>query len=141
MKSMDEKIIKIARFDDYLQAEIAKIALESENIKCFLGGDNFVATYGLYSSTVGGVELCIKESDKEKSLEILKNINKSEITTEDKSYDIICPKCKSANAHYENFSRWAFLLSFLMWQVPLSFPVKKYTCANCGHKWGKQEIR
>lgn len=51
---MDEKIIVIARFNDYLQAELAKIALESENIKCFLGGDNFVATYGLYSGAVGG---------------------------------------------------------------------------------------
>jgi hypothetical protein len=30
---MDEKIIKIARFDNYLQAEIAKIALEFEDIK------------------------------------------------------------------------------------------------------------
>jgi len=51
---MDEKIIKVAWFLDYTKAEIAKIALESENIKCFLGGDNFVATYGLYSGAVGG---------------------------------------------------------------------------------------
>ena len=133
---MDEKIIKIARFDDYLQAEIAKIALESENIKCFLGGENFVATYGLYSSAVGGVELCIKESDKQQALEILQNINKSEIASADKSYDIICPKCKSANIYYENFSRWAFLMSFLVFcRVPFSYPVKRYTCKSCGHKW------
>ncbi|MFA5293400.1 MAG: DUF2007 domain-containing protein [Phycisphaerae bacterium] len=136
---MDDKIIKIARYDDYLQAEIAKIALESEEIKCFLGGDNFVATYGLYSPAVGGVELCIKESDKEKAMEILANIHKPEISNEDKEYDIICPICKSTNVSYEHYSRWAFLLSFLvLFRVPLSFPVKKYTCKNCGHKW-KQE--
>jgi len=68
---MDEKIIKIARFSDYIQANIAKISLESEGIQCFLGGENFVATYGLYSSAVGGVELCIKESDKQQAEEIL----------------------------------------------------------------------
>ena len=138
---MDEKIITVARFDDYLQAEIAKIALESAGIKCFLGGENFVAAYGLYSSAVGGVELCIKESDKQQVLEILKNINKSEIASKGENYDIICPKCKSTNIHYENFSRWAFLMSFLVCcRIPFSFPVKKYTCKNCGHKWKREEI-
>jgi hypothetical protein len=72
---MDEKIITIARFSDYIQAEFAKMALESEEIKCFLGGENFVATYGLHSNAIGTIELCIKESDKQKALEILKNIN------------------------------------------------------------------
>jgi len=142
---MDDKIVKIARFDDYIQAEIAKIALESEDIPCFLGGENFVATYGLYSGAVGGVELCIKESDRQRAMEILKNIRRPETEAEttneegkeeDKEYDIVCPICKSANVSYVNYSRWAFLLSFLvLWNVPMSFPVKKYTCNSCGHKW------
>jgi len=131
---MDDRIIKIARFDDYLQAEIAKIALEAEDIPCFLGGENFVATYGLYAGAVGGVELCIKESDSQKAIEILKNINKSEPAQQHEEYDILCPICKSANVSYVNYSRWAFLLSFLTF-FPVSFPVKRYTCKSCGYKW------
>jgi len=79
---MDEKIIKIANFDEYTKAEITKIALEREGIECFLAGENFVATYGLYSSAVGGVELFIKESDKQKAEAILQEIDKPEETTE-----------------------------------------------------------
>lgn len=136
---MDEKIIKIARFDDYLQAEIAKIALEAEDIKCFLGGQNFVATYGLYASAVGGVELCIKESDKQKALEILQSINKNQSQSPEIDYDIICPKCRSTNTRYENYSRWAFLLSFLVF-APVSYPVKKFTCLDCGHRWKNKKL-
>ena len=73
---MDEKIIKIANFDEYTKAEITKIALEREGIQCFLAGINSVANYGLAFSAVGVIELCIKESDKQKALEILKKINK-----------------------------------------------------------------
>ena len=68
---MNEKIITIARFSDYIQANMAKISLESEGIQCFLGGENFVATYGLYSNAIGAIELCIKESDKRQAEEIL----------------------------------------------------------------------
>ena len=70
---MDEKIITIARFGDYIQANMAKISLEAEGIQCFLGGENFVATYGLFSNAIGVIELCIKESDKQQAEEILSN--------------------------------------------------------------------
>jgi len=69
---MDEKIITIARFGDYIQANMAKISLEAEGIQCFLGGENFVATYGLFSNAIGAIELCIKESDKQQAEEILR---------------------------------------------------------------------
>lgn len=69
---MDDKIITIARFGDYIQANMAKISLETEGIQCFLGGENFIATYGLFSNAIGAIELCIKESDKQLAEEILK---------------------------------------------------------------------
>ena len=132
---MDEKIIKIASFFDYTKAEIAKIALEREGIQCFLSGENFVATYWLYANAEGGIKLYIKESDKQKALEILKNINRSENANTDQSYDIRCPKCSDADIDYEKYSRWAFFISLLFCRLPLTFPLKRYTCNNCGHKW------
>jgi hypothetical protein len=72
---MDEKIIKIANFDEYTKAEITKIALEREGIQCFLSGINSIVNCGLAFSAVGVIELCIKESDKQKAEEILKKIN------------------------------------------------------------------
>jgi hypothetical protein len=132
---MDEKIIKIASFLDYTKAEIAKIALESEGIKCFLGGENFVATYWLYSNAAGGIELCIKESDKQKAESILKAMNKPDKTNKDARYDLRCPKCSSSDIDYARYSRWAFFISILLFRLPITYPCKKYQCNACGHKW------
>jgi hypothetical protein len=112
---MDEKIIKIASFLDYTKAEIVKIALESEDIDYFLSGENFVATYWLYANTEGGIKLYIKESDKQKALEILKNINRSENTNADQSYDIRCPKCNGTDIGDIKHYRWfLIILIFLL---------------------------
>src|SRR4030043_133905 len=97
---MDEKIIKVAAFFEYTKAEIAKIALESEGIECFLSGENFVATYWLCAYIEGGIKLYIKESDKERTEAILGAMNKPDETNKDASYDLRCPKCTSSDIDY-----------------------------------------
>ena len=132
---MDEKIIKIANFDEYTKAEITKIALEREGIQCFLSGENFVATYWLYSNAEGGIKLYIKESDKQKAEEILRAMNKPQETDKDASYDLRCPKCSSCDIDYARYSRWAFFTSLLLFRLPLTYPCKEYKCNACGNKW------
>jgi len=136
---MDEKIIKIAYFNDYLRAEIAKIALEREGIQCFLSGENFVATYWLYASAEGGIKLYIKESDKQKAEAILKVMNKPDETNKDASYDLRCPKCCSSDIDYARYSRWSFFISMLLFRLPITYPYKRYMCNTCGHKWKQEE--
>ncbi|MBN1788295.1 MAG: DUF2007 domain-containing protein [Sedimentisphaerales bacterium] len=137
----NEKIITVARFNDYLKAEMVKTALESEGIKCFVGGDNFVATYGLYSNAVGGVELCILESDKQKALEILQGMGEVEKSYSQRSSDLQCPECKSTNIYCKNFFRWACVVLVLFFCRPLlKLPPKKYICRDCGHKWEDLDV-
>jgi hypothetical protein len=132
---MDEKIIKIASFNDYTKAEIAKIALEREGIQCFLAGINSVANYGLAFSAVGVIELCIKESDKQKAEAILRAMNKPDETNKDANYDLRCPKCSNSDIDYARYSRWAFFISILLFRLPITFLRKKYKCNACGNKW------
>jgi hypothetical protein len=142
---MDDKIIKIASFLDYTKAEITKIALESEEIECLLSGENFVATYWLYANAEGGIKLYIKESDKQKALEILKNINQSENTDADKSYDIRCPKCSSVDISNIKYYRWLLIILILLLAllspyllvlgVLLIVLPGMYQCNACGNKW------
>ncbi|MBU1260166.1 MAG: DUF2007 domain-containing protein [Planctomycetes bacterium] len=136
---MDEKIIKIDSFFDYTKAEITKIALEAEGIDCFLSGENFVATYWLYANADGGIKLYIKESDKQKALEILKSINRCENADTDQSYDLKCPKCNGTDIDYEKYSRWAFFFSMVLLRLPITFLRRKYKCSACGHKWKEEE--
>jgi hypothetical protein len=132
---MDEKIIKIANFEEYTKAEIIKIALEREGIQCFLSGENFVATYWLYTGIEGGIKLYIKESDEQKALEIIKNMDRAGKADTDEDYDLRCPKCNSSDIDYEKYSRWAFFTSLLLLRLPITYPCKKYRCKNCGYKW------
>ena len=69
-KKTDEKIVTVARFNDSMEAEIAKQKLEQFGIKSVITGKNFTDTYsGILSST----ELQTFQSDSERAKEILQN--------------------------------------------------------------------
>jgi hypothetical protein len=68
---MGDKMVTIASFDEPYKAHIARAKLESEGIKCFLSGENFVATYWLCSRIEGGIKLKVRESDSKAAVEIL----------------------------------------------------------------------
>ena len=57
VKEMSDILVTVASFDEPYEAHIARMRLESEGIKCFLGGENFVATYWLLSRVEGGIKL------------------------------------------------------------------------------------
>lgn len=136
---MDDKIIKIASFFDYTQAEIAKIALKSEGIECFLSGENFVATYWLYANADGGIKLYIKDSDNQKALQIIKKMYNPDTANEDQSYDLKCPKCNSADINFIRFSRWMFIISMILLRLPVTFSRNIYKCNACSHKWKREK--
>jgi Zn finger protein HypA/HybF involved in hydrogenase expression len=138
---MADRLITIANFDEPLEANLAKIKLESEGIKCFLAGENFVATYWLLSTADRGIKLQVKESEAKRALEILKTKEdqrlekdkEKDLTAE--TYDLLCPKCHSENIEYEKFSRKVSFLSILFFRFPLPILKKKYKCKNCGYVW------
>lgn len=65
---MDETLVTAAMFGDVFQAELAKAKLEAEGIASVVDED---ATYQLYGYATGGVRLEVKESDKERALQVL----------------------------------------------------------------------
>jgi hypothetical protein len=65
---MVEKLVTIATYSNPIDANLAKIKLASEDIDCFLAGENAVAIYG---SIVGTVKLQVRESDVETATEVL----------------------------------------------------------------------
>ena len=142
---MDEKIIKIANFDEYTKAEITKIALEREGIQCFLSGETLAATYWLYSNAAGSIKLYIKESDRQKAELVLNTIQRSEETNKDLNYDLRCPKCGDTDIdcvqHSKLFSTISIILlailspMFLIWGAPLAVFRNVNQCNACGHKW------
>ena len=135
---MDDTLVTVASFDEPYKANIAKAKLESEDIKCFLSGENFVATYWLLSRAEGGIKLKVKEADSKAAIEVLARKEKpldTQQSSELGEYDLTCPKCNSENIEYERYSWKMTLLSILLFRLPLTWLKEKYKCLDCGHIW------
>jgi hypothetical protein len=65
---MVEKLVTIATYSNPIDANLAKLKLASEDIDCFLAGENAVAVYG---SIVGTVKLQVRQSDVQRATEAL----------------------------------------------------------------------
>lgn len=148
---MAEKIVTAWTFNDYTLAEIAKIKLQSEQIDCFLSGENFVATYWLYSNADHGIKLKVKESDFDRALQILGSVEKidpqqiEQFCPDPAETGYNCPECGSENieSQYKGVTRNIFLTILLLGTqlfalvLILFFLLRRkiYICNNCGHNW------
>ena len=142
---MANKLVTIRHFsygsDPVSEAELARIKLEENGIRCFLAGKNFVSMYWLLSGADRGVKLQVRESDAEKALGILENDKRIDFDeTEDRDMkpepiNPHCPKCGSNSVEYEGFSTKMFYIGILFFRFPLPFLRKKYKCMNCGEIW------
>jgi Zn finger protein HypA/HybF involved in hydrogenase expression len=135
---MSDTLVMVASFDEPYKANIAKAKLESEGIKCFLSGENFVATYWLLSRVEGGIKLKVNEADSKAASEILAKkemASDTQLPSELGEYDLICPKCRSENIEYERYSWKMALISILLFRLPVTWLKKEYKCLDCGHIW------
>ncbi|HID57149.1 TPA: DUF2007 domain-containing protein [Candidatus Poribacteria bacterium] len=139
VREMPEKLVTIATFDNPFKAHLVKSRLESSGIKCFLSDEFVVTVNRLYSNAVGGVKLQVKESDLERAIELL-NMEPIEPEALDRVLEgdttqPRCPRCNSANVHYERYSRRFIYLSWLLLGVPLLLFKRKWRCDECGYQW------
>jgi hypothetical protein len=138
VKEMSNALVTVASFNEPYKANIARMKLESEGIKCFLSGENFVETYWLYSLADGGIKLKVKESDSNAAIEILarkETSSDTQLSSELGEYDLICPKCRSENIEYERYSWKMAMISILLFRLPLTWLKEEYKCLDCGHIW------
>jgi hypothetical protein len=70
MKEKKEKLVTVARFDDYMKADLARQLLEDEGIKAFVMGQN-VGNVGSGVPAVVDIELQTPASEAEEAREIL----------------------------------------------------------------------
>ena len=135
---MSEKLITIATFSQEIEAHLSKIRLESEGIECFIADEYIVTMNWLYSNAVGGVKLKVKESDVERTIEILRQEPVSTDSVGDRvsedDNEPRCPKCNSLDVYYEKFSRRLVFASWLLLGVPFPFLKRKWKCRKCGYQ-------
>ncbi|MBN2139021.1 MAG: DUF2007 domain-containing protein [Sedimentisphaerales bacterium] len=74
---MDEKLVTVARFEDGIEAELAKQLLADNGIKSVVTGENVANTF---SGMVAGADVEVQtfESDARRAIEILESNEKQE---------------------------------------------------------------
>jgi hypothetical protein len=77
VKPMDEKLVTIAEFDDYIMADMARQTLEDFGIKAIVTGDNASNIYGSISA-VERPALQVLESKADEARRILDEQNEKE---------------------------------------------------------------
>jgi hypothetical protein len=70
---MASKLITIAKYDDFIEASMAKQALEGEGIPAVVVGEKFSALYP--GTSFAPILLQVNESDVEAAMEILEDFN------------------------------------------------------------------
>ena len=68
---MAGRLVTIATFENTAQAQVAKIALEAEEIPAVLGDEMTVDLFWNLSNAIGGVKVQVLEEDAERAVEIL----------------------------------------------------------------------
>lgn len=84
---MSEKLVTVARFDDYIKADLDRQLLQDEGIKAFVMGGNVGNVYSGVPAAVD-IELQTPESQAKEAQEILKaNEPESRELGEDEEFD------------------------------------------------------
>ncbi len=122
------------------QAHIARSALESAGIECFVANENIVSVDFFWSQAVGGVQLHVREADAIRAREILSTQALPAGGDWFAFLDevVMCRNCGSRKVRYikepKPLTRALFFLG-----VPLPFFRKTWRCSSCGHEWTQEE--
>jgi len=126
-----EKTLRIANFTYHADAAVLIGRLESEGIKCFLQNEHLVSANPLLSNAVGGIDVTVRESDAERAIAIVEEMEvikkqASDETGSPEGYKKVlafCPECESTNTYREKRSFF------------LSFGAALHVCGNCNNAW------
>lgn len=75
---MEDKIIEFSRFENLIEANLAKTKLDAYGIPCFLSDEHFGSLYPISNDLMPGVRLHIFEQDRLRVVEILSEQDSSE---------------------------------------------------------------
>jgi hypothetical protein len=131
-----QQLATIQQYRELADAQVAKGALESAGIPCYLRDENALRMQWVWSNLLGGVRLQVNERDREAAQAVLTQPIPEQIQLDgDIQYDQPrCPKCGSLNIHYQAIHERAGLASIILF-VPVPVPKRAWLCKDCGAQW------
>jgi hypothetical protein len=133
--------VTLRRFRDLPEALLAKGALDSVGIACYLVDDNMIRMDWFISNLLGGIKLQVNPQDLEAANEILNQPipENLEIEGVGNYAQPRCPNCQSLDVSFRELNK---LVSYGSAYVGVPLPVHKkgWTCHACHHEWEDEDI-
>ena len=129
----------IRQYRDQAEAMLARSALESAGIGCFLRDENTIRIDWLWSNLMGGIRLQVAEADVHAAEAVLSQpIPESlAVAGETDFQQPQCPNCGSLNSRFNNLDAKVAATSILLLGFPVpALPEKDFWhCIDCGTNW------
>jgi hypothetical protein len=129
----------IRQYRDQAEAMLARSALESSGIACFLRDENTIRIDWLWSNLMGGIRLQVAEADVEAAEAVLSQPIPESVAVEGEPdfQQPQCPKCGSFNSRFNNLDAKVAATSILLLGFPVPAPPEKefWHCIDCGTNW------
>jgi Putative prokaryotic signal transducing protein len=138
-------LVTLRRYRDLSEAIIARGAIESAGIFCFLKDENTVRLDWQISNMIGGIRLQVAAADVEAAEAVLNQPIPNSIDFGGEFLDEPgfeqprCPRCNSTNITYERSDRKTALTSLFILGLPLPLGSASWTCEKCGLHWQEEE--
>jgi Putative prokaryotic signal transducing protein len=138
-------LVTIRRYRDLSEAIIARGAIESAGIFCFLKDENLVRLDWQISNMIGGIRLQVAAADVEAAEAVLAQPIPNSIDFADEILDEPnfqqprCPRCNSTDISYERSTRKAALAALYLFALPIPRGSASWTCQKCDMRWEEVE--
>jgi hypothetical protein len=133
------ELIAIRKFRDLPEALLAKGAIESAGIDCFLADDNLVRLDWFVSNFIGGIKLLVDRENADAATHVLEQPIPEgfDVQGVGEYQQPRCPKCCSLDLTFEELNKpVAYTTAYF--GVPIPYPRQSWKCNTCGRRW--QEI-
>ncbi len=137
-----QHLVTVARYRDLSEAIVARAALESAGMECFLQDENTIRLDWAWSNLLGGLRLQVPQQDAVRALELLSQPRPETIEFADQPHfeQPTCPKCGSTDVELHGGPTTATVVALFAFSVPIptrsSHPDDEvWHCRTCGCIW------
>lgn len=134
--AFEEDWVTVASFRDLAEAEMARVTVDAEGIRCYLADAEVIRLDWTLSMALGGIKLRVPAADRERALERLHRTSTAQelrLVGDDTSEES-CPACGGTAVTVEERGRRFSLVATLL-GLPLLFRATATRCGACGHRW------
>ena len=132
-----DELVAVGQYASLGEADLAKGALESAGIGCWLADDNTIRMNWFYANALGGIKVCVHSKDAEAAAEVLEQPIPESFDVEGvgEFEQPRCPKCGSLEVLAEGRNDGsAYAIAWIM-SLPLPLRHRAHKCGACGEEW------